>query len=156
MNNKEQEKSLHKAKIIGLRLLKFRLQSEQELHDKLKAKNLPIPVIEQTIQHFNDLGFVNDQQFARQWTSSRLKRPFGLNRIRMELKKKGINAAIIQETLDEAAQNYEELAVVTALIQHRASKYQDIAPDKIKQRLYGYLQRRGFNTNIIIKAINIL
>lgn len=147
---------LRKAKSIVYRLLKFRLRSTRELRDKLLSKNLPNPIVEQTIAYFTDLQLVNDRLFAQQWVSSRLKKPFGFKRIRTELKLKGIDAPIIQEVLNEAQETYDEQAVIRSLAQHRASKCTSVDPDKVKQRVYNYLLRRGFNTNIIIKVVNKL
>lgn len=153
MDKKEKEESFCKARNIVFRLLKFRFHSEEEVRKKLTAKNLPDSVIKQTIQYFKDLGLIDDRRFAQQWISSRLKKPFGINRIRLELKKKGIDSLIIQETLKEATKHYEESEVVTTLARYWASKYKNIAPEKIRQRVYGYLLRRGFNINTIIQVI---
>jgi len=156
MENAKQEKDFNKAKTAGYRLLTFRPRSEHELREQFTSRKLPNPVIEQTIQYFKDTNLIDDRQFARQWTFSRLKKPFGLNRIRIELEKKGINTIVIEEVLAESSKNYNELDIVTDLARHRAIKYKDITAEKSRQRLYGYLQRRGFNTNIILKVINTL
>ena len=156
MSRSDSKQSLLKAKQTVYKLLDFRLRSEQELRDKLKSKALPVPIIEQTIDYFHELDLVNDQRFAREWISSRLKKPFGLNRIRLELQKKGIDALIIQEALNTASEEFNELETVTALARHRAKKYKGLEPQKLKQRLYGYLTRRGFTANTVLKAINSL
>ena len=152
----DKDKDFRKARGFVFRLLKFRSHSEQELRDTLTAKNLPISTVEQTIRYFKNMDLVNDRLFAQQWISSRLKKPFGLIRIRIELKKKGIEAGIIQEAITEVMDDYEEQAIVTELVQHRLHQYKDIDPEKRKRRIYGYLLRRGFHTNIIMKAIETI
>ncbi len=152
----EKDERFRKAQTTVFRLLRFRLRSEKELREKLKAKKFPATVIGQTIEHFKDLELIDDHRFARQWTSSRLKRPFGINRIRLELREKGIHSAIIEKAIEETAENYEELDIVTELAQRRASKYKNCDPAKIKQRVYGYLLRRGFSISSINKAIKAL
>jgi regulatory protein len=156
MSEKENEELFSKARNSVFRLLRFRLRSENEIYAKLKAKKLPVSIIKQTIKYFKDLDLIDDRQFAYAWTSSRLKKPFGINRIRLELKKHGIDPVISEATITAATDGYDELDVVTRLAQYRASKYRNIDPEKIEQRVYGYLLRRGFNTNIIIKAIKTL
>ena len=155
MREKDEER-FRKAQQIVFRLLKFRLRSEKELQRKLKEKKLPGPIIKQTIQYFKDLELIDDHKFAQQWTSSRLKKPFGLNRIRLELKDKGIDVDIIDEALKSAENQYDELKIVTELAQYRASKHRNADPERIKRRIYGYLLRRGFSMNNIIKAIKTL
>ncbi len=156
MTDKEKGKLLVKARNTVFRLLKFRLRSEKEIREKLKAKKLPDPVTKQTIAYFKNLDLIDDHRFAKDWTSSRLKKPFGINRIRVELKKKGIDPETIEETVKEATEKYDELEVVTQLAQYRASKYKSIDPKKIQQRVYGFLLRRGFNMNVIIKALKTI
>lgn len=156
MGNKNKEELTCKARNAVFRLLKFRSRSEKEIHEKLKVKKLPDPVIKQTIAYFKDLDLINDHQFAKDWTSSRLKKPFGINRIRLELKKKGIDPTVIEATITDATDKYDEFEVVTRLARYRASKYKNIDPEKIQQRVYGYLLRRGFNLSVILKAIKTL
>ena len=153
MGNSEKEEQFQKAQNTVFRLLKFRLHSEKEICDKLKAKKLPVAVINKTIRHFKNLDLIDDRQFAQHWTASCLKRPFGINRIRLELKKKGINPDIIDEVIKTVTGQYDELEVVIQLAKYRASKYKNVDPQKVKQRVYAYLVRRGFKMNIIIKAI---
>ena len=156
MGNEKKEDIFFKARNTVFRLLKFRLRSEKEILEKLKAKNLPVSVIRQTIHYFKDLDLIDDRRFAQEWTSSRLKKPFGINRIRLELKTNGIDPAIIETTIKEATDKYEESEVVARLARYRASKYKNIGPEKIRQRVYGFLLRRGFNMNVITKAIKAI
>jgi regulatory protein len=153
MDTAEQDEDFNKAKSIVYRLLNIRLRSEHELRAKLVSKKLPPSIVEQAIRYFQELDLVNDRQFARQWIASRLKKPFGFNRIRLELAEKGIHAAVIQEALDDASKDYDEWTTAAQLVQHRARKYKNIDPDKARQRLYGYLQRRGFKASTIVKVI---
>ena len=156
MGNKKKEELTCKARNTVFRLLKFRSRSEKETREKLKAKKLPVSVITQTIAYFKDLDLVNDSRFAKEWTSSRLKKPFGINRIRLELKKKGVDPTVIEATIADATDKYDEFEIVTRLARYRASKYKNIDPEKIQQRVYGYLLRRGFNLSVILKAIKTL
>lgn len=153
MNSAKDAEDIRKAKKIVFRLLKFRSRSERELRDKLNIKDLPTPIVEQTIHYFKDQELIDDRLFARQWTSSRMKKPYGLGRIRLELQQKGIDSEIIDEALTEAGYQYDELAIVIPLARHQASKYSNVGMEKIRHRVYGFLLRRGFNPNAALKAI---
>ena len=48
---------------------------------------------------------------------------------------------------------YREIDVAGRLAKHQALKHRDIPREKVKQRVYGYLLRRGFNPAIVMKAI---
>ena len=102
------------------------------------------------------LTFYSQIIFAQNWISSRLKRPFGINRIRQELITKGVDKQIIQEEIEKLFIDYGEEEIVCALAKRQSSKYKNIEPNKVKNRVYGYLMRRGFNTDSIIKAVQKL
>ncbi len=153
MDTQAKEESFRKARSIVFRLLKSRPRGEKELRDKLATNDLPVSIVEQTIKYFKDCALINDVAFARQWTSSRLAKPFGLNRIRLELKNKGIDRTVIEETLKDALRGYDEGAIVEKLANHQAGKYTNSDPKIRKQRVYGYLFRRGFNPDIIVDVI---
>lgn len=152
----DRDERLRKAQSIVYRLLKYRLYSEHEIREKLKSRKLPAPIIKRTIQTFKELALIDDGQFARQWIASRLKKPFGPNRIRQELKTKGIDQDIIDRALKEATLEYDEPAVALGCARRRAALSRTDDPEKTKQRVYAYLCRRGFSMNSIMQAIKTL
>ena len=156
MNDQRSDQSLQKAKQIVLRLLNIRLRSEKEIQDKLATKRYAKQDIKQTLHYFKKLGLIDDRQFAKEWISSRLSKPLGSSRIRLELKAKGIDNEISQDELMQAFKDYPEFKIVDKLAQHRALQYTGIDSEKIKQRVYGYLTRRGFTTAAIDKAVEKL
>jgi regulatory protein len=85
-----------------------------------------------------------------------MAKPFGIHRIRYELKLKGINETTINDELAAAFHNYSEHDSIRPLIQKQMKKYAGIDALKKKQRLYHFLNRRGFSQNIINKTIKDL
>ncbi len=142
-----------KAKDAVFRLLKFRLRSEKELNDRLTQKGFSAEVIKAVIGRLIELELVDDRKYAKELIIARLKRPFGINRIRVDLIKRGIGKEIIEEELANIKDSESEAEIVKELTQKRILKYQGIEREKVKQRIYGYLTRRGFSNSAIIKAI---
>ena len=151
--NEDERQGLLKAKNTVFRLLNFRERSEKEIRDKLKTKSISSKTTDQCIKYFKELSLVDDRQFAQKWINYRLSKPFGINRIRLELKQKGISPEILEETLTQAQENFNEFDIVLELSQRRLEKYKNIDTNKAKQRLYGYLSRRGFSTSSIKKTL---
>ena len=143
-----------KQKVFSL--LKIRFRSEKELYDKLKQKKFPDEVIVETIVYFKKNGLIDDKQFAQKWIAARMARPFGINRIRYELKNKGIADPVLQETLKEAFTGDAEEAIVSQLAQKQVAKYKNIDEEKKKERVYGFLLRRGFSQTSVLRAIKKL
>lgn len=138
-----------KARAYAFLLLKFRLRGENELKARLKQKGFSEELSEATVSFLKDKEFIDDRVFAKGWVSSRLKRPLGLRKIEQELTQKGLAKEIIQDALAQAKEDYHESQVVSQLAQQRFSKLKDIEPLKAKARVYGYLMRRGFASDIV-------
>ena len=158
MIQENENKELIKAKTTVFQLLRFRPRSEFELRQKLAAKNIPEETIEKTIQYFKQIQIIDDHQFAKSWINSRLNRnkPYGLNRIKIELKAKGIDDTIFKTTAQNATADYDEVAVIFKLAQRRLVTYKRVDRLKARRRLFEYLVRRGFNTANIHKALRKL
>ena len=145
-----------KAKEFVFRLLKNRHHSEKEIRDKLEKRKFNTSVIEETIGYFKKITLIDDRTFTKHWIASRLAKPFGMNRIQFELETKGISKKIFEEEKQNTLAQYKEDEIVTRLAKRQREKYSHIDRMKIKQRVYGYLSRRGFNSQAITKAINEL
>ena len=144
------------ARKYAFLLLKFRLRSENELTSRLRQKKFPEEIIRDTICFLKDKQFIDDRIFAKGWVVSRLKRPFGLRRIRQELAQKGLGKEIIEETFVQVKEDYDEGSIVRQLAEQRFSKLKSIEPLKAKARVYAYLMRRGFSPDIssgIVKGL---
>jgi len=155
MHTPEQEAAddLSAAKRIADRSLKFRPRSEKELRDKLTEKGIAAETIDTVIGLLIKQQLLDDKMFARGWVASRLRKPLGITRIRRELKQKGISDEIIAaETAASSAE--EEWASAMALAKKRLALYAKIPKLKIKQRLYGYLVRRGFRFETVNRILN--
>lgn len=145
-----------KARAYAFLLLKFRLRSEAELKARLKQKGFSEGLAEDTANFLKDKEFIDDRLFASSWIASRLKRPLGIRRIKQELLGKGIDKEIIEDSLKQAKKDYSESRIVSQLAQQRFSKLTNIAPQKAKARVYGYLLRRGFSPDVVSETIKQL
>ncbi len=144
-----------KAITAAQRLLKVRIRSEAELKERLKRKGFDEDVIVRVVSYFKDIGIIDDRKFARLWIEWRLAKPFGRARIKRELQQKGIDEFIIEDELSAAMQgSYNENDVVARLVKKQINRYKRFPIEKIKQRLYGYLLRRGFGSCAIGKVLN--
>lgn len=151
-------KDLSSGRNYVFRLIKFRLRSEKELRDKLKSRNYEPSTIEELISYFKGLGYCDDREFARSWIDYRLLKPLALRAIALELKQKGIGGEIINELINERKSAVNELELARELAKSRLEKLKAGTgkDDRIKQKLYYYLGRRGFSSDIVNEVINQL
>lgn len=148
--------AFNKAKNHAFRLLKFRMRSEKELVSRLKQRNFDNSVINEVISYLKDIGLVDDETFTRMWIESRIKKPLGLNRLRTELKLKGIRSEIIDDTLSQIKERFNEEEAIAKLAQRKLSSLKGLEPYKAKRRLYAYLVQRGFTCDAITGVLENL
>jgi regulatory protein len=132
------------------------MRSEKELSGRLKRKKFDLAIIEEVIEFLKEKRFIDDREFARAWARDKIKRPLGLARISQELKAKGVEKSIIEESLNGIKHNYDEKSVVLGLAQRKIKRLKGVEPRKARSRLYFYLLRRGFSPEIVSDTLNQL
>jgi regulatory protein len=147
---------LSRAREYAFLLLKFRQRSCQEIRQRLRKKKFPEEVIKMTVAFLEERRFLDDQEFARAWLSSRLKKPYGLRRIREELRMKGVSGPIIDELMSDGLGDYSEDKIVLMLARKKFAQLKKIEPKKARQRVFAFLLRRGFGPDISVEALNKL
>lgn len=147
-----------RAKLRAMNLLTKRDYSEKSLRDKLAQGEYPMQVIEQAVSYVKSFGYIDDQRYAAMYYRTyQSNKPLG--KICSELLGKGISKEIIEELKGEISGHYEEdsgdaeLEMALQLLKKR--NYEAVSADyKAKQRMYGFLMRKGFSGDTICKALN--
>lgn len=142
---KDLKKDDERAKVMNRAFLYLarRNHAEKELRYKLLKKFPRGALIEKTIERLKELGYINDEKFARDWIEYRLNgKPRGRILIRRELLAKGVNVELVEKILDLVYNRDRERKELVRILDLRKNRY---AKDK-KQRnkLISYLLRRGF------------
>jgi regulatory protein len=96
-----------------------------------------------------ELKFLNDKTFASEWTRSRQKNK-GKSRflIKQELKLKGVAEDTIEETLSASEDDFETAKI---LFEKKKKLLATLQKEKFKQKMAGYLSRRGYSFEVINK-----
>ncbi len=145
-------KDVQVAKDKCLRLLTYRPRTEYELKCRLKQAGFDTAVIEETISVLHRTGLLNDKLFASDWVRWRLSvKPVGREYLRSELRHKGVDSDIIEESLHDYATS-DELQKALALARKRAERCTKLT----WRRLVSYLGRRGFSHDVVLKVCNIM
>jgi len=132
-------------------LLGRRDHTTVELQRKLAVRGFPAAAIAAVIEQLAGQGYIDDRRFAERWTESAIRsgRGYGV-RILQELQKRGIPRDIAAGVVVDAAAEYSEQDSLAAIVSRRFSAFDPAsASPKEKQRVYSYLQRRGFSLQTI-------
>ena len=149
---RQHNQALARAKATAFRFLTTRARSVAEVRCRL-ALRYTSHVVEEVIANLQERGYLNDFAFAEQWRRQRERSsPKGERQIRQELRRLGVEGEAVEEALTgfdawpnayRAAQRFAE--------QLKASDYA-----QFRRRLWGYLHRRGFDTNVTADTVRRL
>lgn len=136
------------AKLVATRQLTYRPRSVSELRNTLTQRGFRAITIDAVVERFTELGYLNDEEFARRWIANREQlAPRGKRLLKQELRQKGIGADLVEETLNQA--DIDDDASALALAKHRLTKMTGLERDAQRRRIAGYLERRGFNYDTV-------
>jgi regulatory protein len=140
--------AIDRAVSAAMRALDQRMQTGQELRTRLRRKDFDPATIDAALEKLAEYGFLNDERFAELWIENRLAhRPRGKRMLEQELRQKGIDREIVQETV--AGMEIDDRAAALDLANKRLNSVQRLPPDEQKKKLTGILARRGFDYGTI-------
>lgn len=129
----------------ALRLLEYRPRAEREIRQSLDKKGTREEVTNAVLERLQKAGLVNDGQFAHMWVENRSElHPRSRRALAFELKQRGVNEETIRQAVSKVDE--EEMAYQAALKQAR--KLISLDWQNFRQKMYGFLARRGFNYEV--------
>lgn len=132
-------------------LLSRRDHSEKELREKLRQKGFSEGA-DEAIERLRGYGYVDDARFAARYAAElqRVKH-YGKKRIEQELFRKGVDRAVIAETLEEMTFDADDLV---SLIERKYAGR--LGTEKGVSQTVAALQRRGYGYREIKDALEQL
>ncbi len=135
---------VEKAHEKALRFLANRPRSEWEVRQNLKKAGFEAESIDRAVDRLKGVALIDDAAFARYWIDNRNQfRPRGAAALRLELRRKGVERAVIDAVLQDVDLPDEATALQAALA--RADRYRQAPRPEFAQKLGAYLVRRGFD-----------
>jgi regulatory protein len=126
------------------RLLGLRDHSTGEIRRKLKRKLFSTETVEETVRRYRDRGLIDDVRFAYQHAERLLERnPAGRSYLVAYLRRKGIDRALAESTVDVVMGNQDEIALAVSALERRWRVFRQFDLEKARHRAYTYLSRRG-------------
>ena len=129
--------------------LSRRMHSRLELRRKLLRAQFTAEVIEAVLSRLQDLGYVNDEEFARQKLAQSQHKLIGERRAMQDLMKAGLKGDVARAAVGEHFNTEEARNNAEKLIEKKLPSLRRLDPITAKRRLIGLLQRRGFDYDTI-------
>ena len=141
------------AMTIATNALAVRAKSRGELAAQLKRRGIPLDVAEDVLDRLARSGLINDLDFARQWSRSRLSsKKISKRVLAQELRKKEVADDLIAVALDEISVD-EEYEAALQLGERKARSLANYAEDVRERRITSALARKGYNYSIISRVL---
>lgn len=144
------ESAIQKA----LRFLGYRARSVSEVRENLQKHEIPESVVERTLKRLQETGLLNDQEFAQAWVENRaMFRPRSRRALALELRRKGLDDNVIQQTLEQTA---DETSLARDAGRKYLRKVQGLDWPDFRAKMGGFLARRGFSYNVVTPVLREL
>ena len=144
-----QKSEARRASEKALYLLERRSHSKKELKDKI-SRVTGKEAAEAAAQHMEDIGLVNDEDFARMYARELFERKkYGAGRVKQELLQKGIDRDFIDVVIDEFGGG--SVGKIREILERKYPNY--TVDEKVKRRAFAALQRMGYRYDEIKSAL---
>lgn len=140
-----------RAREKALWLISYRDHSEGELRQKL-SKDYGEEAVNAAIEKLMDMGYINDESFAKRYAESLTSKHLSQRQIQQKLRLKGLDRDLTAQTVEDL--NLDEKVEIRTLIN---KKYLNKLSDEDNlRRTVAALQRRGFAYSDIRSVISEL
>jgi regulatory protein len=142
----------------ALNLLSFRARSSRELQRRLTEKGGSRERAGRVIQRLRDAGLVDDADFARQLTRSKLAGGASRRRVHQELFKRGVARDVADEAVTEvvADEGVTDADSIDRVARKKWRTLTSLDGPTRRRRLYAFLARRGFNADDVSRVVRQL
>lgn len=141
----------------ALRLLERTRRTRSDLTRRLKDKGYDAAVIEQVVVRLENVGLIDDVEFARAYLAGRWgRRAAGWRVLENDLRRRGVSPediAAARVGFESERGGVDELAGALRAIEQAARRYAKLEPRVRRQRLWGMLARKGFDGETIEAAL---
>ncbi len=140
----------------ALNMLAFQARSARELRRKLVQKGEEPAFADAAIARLVERGLLDDADFARQLTRSKvLGAGASKRRVQQELFRKGVERETADRAIAEVFEDeqVDEQAIVDGAARKKARSLAKLDPETRRRRLYGFLARKGYNSDAIRRAM---
>lgn len=138
----------------ALRLIKFRPRAENELRQRLLRKRFAPSTIDLLLAEFKRKDLINDAKFAKLFANQQMSvKPMGRRALLSRLKAKGVSFDLAARATEEATAERPEGEVARELALSRVSSLKGLDRQTAQRRLFGFLSRRGFSSDVVVKVV---
>ncbi|GAB2969232.1 regulatory protein RecX [Frigoribacterium salinisoli] len=147
------EAQRRRAENVSLHALSRRGVSSAEMTRLLRDRDLDESVVADEVARLEGVGLLDDAQLARDLVEQKQRRKgLGRGAVSAELRQRGLDGDAVTAALDDIDDD-DEQARADEWARKRASSLRGLDRETAERRLHGYLQRRGYRSETVRRAI---
>ncbi len=131
---------------LALHSLGYRARSARELRERLSRAGYAGETVSGILARLEELGYLNDEEFARNAARDKVRKRYGPRRIYEELRRAGLDEEFAQGVVEEEFAGRSELEEARAAVQRRYNAGE--RSDAQARRVHGFLMRRGYSAGV--------
>ena len=134
-----------------LRYCAYQDRCTQEMRNKLATFDIPDSEKVKILKLLVDEGYLNDERYASTFVRSKIHlKKWGVNKIRMALKMKGVSDENITNALSEIDPEIYREELIKVL---KSKKINETDPYKRKAKLAQYAMQKGYEPGLVWETI---
>ncbi|MFH1156517.1 MAG: regulatory protein RecX [Pseudomonadota bacterium] len=136
-----------------IRLLAVRARSTAEITGYLEKKGYSQELADEVVSQLLQERLLNDQDIAALHVESRMRiSPRSGYALRYELRMRGIDEAIIQESVA----GVDDLQAALAAVRLKQHQWKHLDPDRVQKKILGLLRTRGFSYEVAMATLETI
>lgn len=139
------------ARRAAVSFLALTIRSAYEVREYLLRRGSLSSTADSVLDWLQQLGYVDDARFIREWVFKRRRNLVGRDRLRHEILGKGIPGEIVTRELEDAFPFEAEVEDARRLVGRLSRR--NWHPDRVLERLWAALARRGFSRKAMELAV---
>ena len=142
----------------ALNLLTFRARSARELRRRLVEKGVTAERADRVITKLREVGLIDDADFARQLTRSKMSAGASRRRVHQELFKRGVPREVADEAVEQvvAEDGLSEAESIERIARKKWRSLASVDESTRRRRLFAFLARRGFDSDDVSRVVRQL
>lgn len=148
------EVMVKRARLRAMNLLMKHAFTVRQLRNKLSDGGYPDEIVDNAIEYVSSYGYIDDSKYAMDYISSH-REDKSLARIKQDLLNKGIDKDVINQAYYNSCEldgDIDEEKQIKRLLEKRHYDSKNTTYEE-KQKLFAYLARKGFGSDIIFRAL---
>jgi regulatory protein len=142
----------------ALNLLAFRARSARELQRRLVQKGVTAERADRVIAKLREAGLIDDADFARQLTRSKMSAGASRRRVHQELFKHGVAREVADEAVEQVVEEdgLSDADSIERIARKKWRTLDGLDDPTRRRRLLGFLARRGFDSDDVARVVRQL